>query len=125
MERFFARLVSDARVAKNALSPDLKRASERFAVSSQGKPVAKRQTLFGSWYQLTMLTIESQAVIGLRLLRLGKGGTIAANEARRMITEKAMAGSVAAATILTGGGVDKAIKRTRTRVRQNARRLMR
>ena len=72
-----------------------------------------------------MLAIESQAVIGLRMMKLATGGKVAAREARRMVTEKAVAGSLAAATVLTGGGVNKAIKKTRTRVRRNARRLMR
>ena len=81
--------------------------------------------MFKPWYQLTMLAIESQTVIALRLMKLSSGGTAAADEARRMVTEKVGAGALAAATILTGGSVDKAIESTRRRVRRNARCLMR
>ena len=59
-----------------------------------------------------MLAMESQAVIGLRMMRLAMGGKVAARETRRMVTEKAIAGSLAAATVLTGGGVNRAIKKT-------------
>ena len=81
--------------------------------------------MFKPWYQLTMLAIESQTVIALRLVKLSSGGTAAADEARRMVSEKVSAGALAATTILTGGGVDKAIESTRRRVRRNAKRLMR
>jgi hypothetical protein len=85
----------------------------------------RRRDLYSLWHQLMMLSLESQAVIGLRMLRVAKGGKPASTEARRMLTEKVAAGTVAAATLLTGGGVVKAVKKTRTRVRRNARRLMR
>jgi hypothetical protein len=81
--------------------------------------------MFRPWYQLTMLAIESQTVIALRLMKLSGGGTAAADEVRRMVTEKVSASASAATTILTGGGVDKAIKNTRRHVRRNARRLRR
>lgn len=81
--------------------------------------------MFKPWYQLTMLAIESQTVIALRLMKLSGGGTEAADEVRRMVSEKVSAGASAATTILTGGGLDKAIKNTRRHVRRNAKRLMR
>jgi hypothetical protein len=81
--------------------------------------------MFRPWYQLTMLAIESQTVVALRLMKLAGGGTAAADEARRMVTEKISTGALAATTIFTGGGVDKAIKQTRRQVRSNARRLSR
>ena len=81
--------------------------------------------MFRPWYQLTMLAIESQTVIALRLMKLSSGGTEAADEVQRMLTEKISAGASAATTILSGGGFDKAIKQTRRRVRSNARRLSR
>jgi hypothetical protein len=87
--------------------------------------MAKRHGISSTWYQLTMLAIESQTVMALRMMRLAKGGKVAAREAQRMVTEKAIAGSVAAATIMAGGGVDNAIKKTRARVRRNTRRLTR
>lgn len=85
----------------------------------------KRGGMFRPWYQLTMLAIESQTVIALRLMKLSSGGTAAADEVRRMVSEKLNAAASAATTILTGGGVDKAIKDTRRHVRQNAKRLLR
>ena len=81
--------------------------------------------MFRPWYQLTMLAIESQTVIALRLMKLSSGGSAAADEVQRMVTEKVSAGASAATTILTGGGMDKAIKETRRHVRRNAKRLMR
>ena len=81
--------------------------------------------MFRPWYQLTMLAIESQTVIALRLMKVSSGGTAAADELQRMVTEKVNAAASVAATLLTGGGVDKAIKQTRRQVRSNARRLSR
>lgn len=81
--------------------------------------------MFKPWYQLTMLAIESQTVIALRLMKLSRGGEAATTEARRMVTEKVSAGAAAATTIMTGGSVDKALKDARRHVRRNARRLMR
>src|SRR5215207_4614348 len=43
------------------------------------------------WLDWTMLTVEAQAVIGLRLMMLGAGGTAAQTEVDRMLTEKASA----------------------------------
>jgi hypothetical protein len=81
--------------------------------------------MFLPWYQLTMLAIESQTVIALRLLKLSAGGTAAIQEASRMMSEKVTATTATAATMLSGGGVNKAIRQTRVRVRRNARRLSR
>ena len=79
--------------------------------------------MFRSWYHLTMLAIESQTVVALRLLKLSAGGTAAMQEARRMMNEKVTASAATAATMLSGGGFNKAIRQTRARVRRNARRL--
>ena len=46
--------------------------------------------MFRSFYNLCMLGIESQQVIGLRLVKLAWGGTNAADEARLMISEKVL-----------------------------------
>ena len=80
--------------------------------------------MFRPWYQLTMLAIKSQTVVALRLMKLASGGTAAADEVQRMVAEKVSAGTSAAATILSGGGVDKAIRDTRRHVRRNAKRLL-
>jgi hypothetical protein len=83
----------------------------------------ERGVMFRPWYQLTMLAIESQTVVALRLMKLASGGTAASDEVQRMVSEKVSAGAAAATTILSGGGFDKAIKQTRRQVRSNFRRL--
>lgn len=55
---------------------------------------------------LVRLGLEAQAVIGLRMMRLAAGGTLASREAQRMIVEKsaaAVAAQMAAAAALAGG----------------------
>jgi hypothetical protein len=51
--------------------------------------------MFAHWMKLsldsTMLAVEAQTVIGLRLMMLGAGGTAAQTEVHRMVTEKASA----------------------------------
>jgi hypothetical protein len=58
--------------------------------------------MFGPWMRLwldaTMLALEAQTVIGLRLMMLGTGGAAAQAEAHRMIAEKASAFVEAATT---------------------------
>ena len=74
---------------------------------------------------MTLLAIESNQVIGLRLLKLARGGTDAGAEVARMVTEKMTEGTLAAQTLMFGGSNDKVIARYRKRVRSNARRLRR
>ena len=63
--------------------------------------------MFGKWMKLavetSMLALESQQVIGLRLLKLSFGGTTASREANRMVDEKVKAFGEAAANVATGG----------------------
>jgi len=51
--------------------------------------------MFRNWVRLTnevvMLGFETQRVIGLRLVRLSRGGPAAESEALRMVTEKTTA----------------------------------
>ena len=44
--------------------------------------------MFKFWYDATMLSIEAQHVIGLRMMKLAMGGKHAQAEASRMVTEK-------------------------------------
>jgi len=85
--------------------------------------------MFGPWMTLsldsTMLAVEAQTVIGLRLMMLGGGGPAAEAEAVRMVAEKASALVEAAATIATGGSAQKVVAGYRRHVRANARRLRR
>ena len=59
--------------------------------------------MFKFWYDATMLSLESQHVIGLRLMKLAAGGKNAQAEASRMVTEKFAASMAAAVTLMCGG----------------------
>lgn len=79
--------------------------------------------MFGPWFEATMLAIEANEVIGLRLIKLAGGGTAAHSEAQRMVSEKISAGLEATQTILTGGSPAAVISRYRSQVAANAARL--
>ena len=71
------------------------------------------------------LGLETQRVVGLRLMKLAAGGTAAQTEAQLMVTEKMAAFAEAAVTLATGGSAHKVLRRYRTHVRANERRLSR
>jgi hypothetical protein len=72
----------------------------------------------------TLLALEAQTVIGLRLGQIAIGrGTPA--ETRLMVTEKVHAFAEAAATVATGGSVHKVVKDYRKKVQANTKRLRR
>ncbi len=79
------------------------------------------------WLDLTLNTaflgMETQRVVGLRLMKLAAGGTAAQAEAQLMVTEKMAAFAEAAITLATGGSAHKVLRRYRTHVRANERRL--
>lgn len=81
--------------------------------------------MFKFWYDAAMLSIESQHVIGLRMMRLAGGGKIAHDEASLMVTEKMAASLAAAATLMSGGSGDAVMAQVRKCVRSNSRRLSR
>jgi hypothetical protein len=64
-------------------------------------------------------------VIALRLMKLAAGGAAAELEAQRMVTEKVAAFMEASATLATGGSHGKVLRRYRSHVRANERRLSR
>ena len=70
-----------------------------------------------------MLALESHRVVTLRLAKLARGGSAAQSEALRMVTEKAAVGTNVAMGLMLGGSPQNAVKKYRTRVRANARRL--
>ena len=79
-----------------------------------------------SWMRLatdtTLLTLEAQSVIGLRLAQLALGqGTPA--EAQLMVTEKMLAFMDAATAVADGGSAHAVVQDYRRRVQANARRL--
>jgi hypothetical protein len=83
--------------------------------------------MFRNWFQLSvnaaLLGLETQRVIGLRLVRLSAGGPAARSEALRMVSEKSAALAEATMTLARGGSAQKVIRRYRTHVRSNKRRL--
>jgi len=80
---------------------------------------------FKFWYDSTMLSFESQHVIGLRLIKLAGGGKNAQTEANRMVTEKFSASMAAVVTLMCGGSGETVLAEVRKKVRSNSRRLSR
>lgn len=85
--------------------------------------------MFNQWLRLTMdatmLGFETQRVVSLRLAHLAAGGAAAEAEAQLMVVEKGTAFMEAATTLAFGGSAEKVIRRYRTHVRANERRLTR
>jgi hypothetical protein len=69
--------------------------------------------------------LEAQQVIGLRLMKIAGGGVAAQAEAARMVTEKVSAAAEAFGTLATGGSSRRIVRRYRTHVKANRRRLSR
>jgi hypothetical protein len=68
---------------------------------------------------------EVQQVIGLRMMRIARGGSASQRETCRMITEKGFALTEAAASLASGASMKKVARRYRSHVRANQRRLSR
>ncbi|MFC7397707.1 hypothetical protein ACFQU1_10930 [Chelatococcus sp. GCM10030263] len=85
--------------------------------------------MWQAWMRLsrdmTLLGLEAQEVVALRLMRLAEGGTVAEAEAGRMVDEKVSAFFEAATTLASGGAAEHVVSRLRRRVRANGRRLRR
>jgi hypothetical protein len=83
--------------------------------------------LFTNWMKIAgdaaMLGIETHQVMQLRMMKLFAGGPQAQSEALRMITEKTTALAEATMTLARGGSAQRVIRRYRTHVRSNQRRL--
>jgi hypothetical protein len=81
------------------------------------------------WWKLSfeagLLAVEAQQVVLLRLMKLAQGGAAANTEAVRMVTEKAVVSANVAFGTALGDGPRSAVKKYRSRVRRNARRLSR
>ena len=84
--------------------------------------------MLGIWFKLatetTMLAVEAQSVIGLRLAQIAVGRGSAA-ETQLMVTEKMLALAEAATTMATGGSAHHVVRGYRKKVRANAKRLRR
>jgi hypothetical protein len=85
--------------------------------------------MFSTWMKFSLdaarLGYEMQTVMALRMLKLARGGKRGEREARRMVAEKGVAFAEAAATLGLGGSMNKVVRRVRSRVSQNKRRLSR
>ncbi len=85
--------------------------------------------MYREWMKLlqdaSRLSLESQQVIALRLLKLARGGPAASREAKRMITEKMVALGEATAKVSSGGSARSVVNGYRKKVRANRRRLTR
>lgn len=76
-------------------------------------------------FETTILAVEAQQVMTLRMAALLTGGPSAALEAQLMITEKVLAAGGATATIASGGRPRTVVTAYRKKVRANKRRLSR
>ena len=85
--------------------------------------------MFSSWYRLaletSMLALESQQVIALRMMKMSVGGSPSQKEARLMVSEKAQAAGETALQLASGGSAQKIVRNYRSKVRANRRRLTR
>ena len=85
--------------------------------------------MFLNWMKFSLdaarLGYEVQTVMALRMMKLARGGLAAEAEMQRMMTEKGVAFAEAATTLATGGSMNKVVRRVRSRVNQNKRRLSR
>ena len=68
---------------------------------------------------------EAQEVVNLRLMKLSLGGASGHLEAHRMVSEMSFALAEAFSTLATGGSMHKVMRRYRSHVRANKRRLSR
>ena len=79
------------------------------------------------WWKLSqdlfVANLEAQQVIALRMMKLSQGGPGAHKEALKMVGEKMAASVEAATTLALGGSSESVLRRYRTIMRANAKRL--
>jgi len=89
--------------------------------------------LWQTYFRVAQTAWDANAVVAMRMMRLASGGAVSKREMQRMVTEKAFAiaqaQTIAAARLMTGGGVEAASRSAanvyRRKVRANRRRLAR
>ena len=85
--------------------------------------------MFTAWMKIAADTArlwqETQEVMGLRMMKLALGGPDSQWEAQRMVAEKGFALAEAAGSLALGGSMDRVVRRYRSHVRANKRRLSR
>jgi hypothetical protein len=72
---------------------------------------------------LMKLAVEANGVVGLRMIKLMRGGRSARREAELMVSEKIHAAFEAAASLMAGASGDEIVHRYRQHVARNAKRL--
>jgi len=72
---------------------------------------------------LTMLALEANGVVALRMMKLMRGGRRARREAKLMVSEKIKAAFEATARLMAGASGDEIVHRYRQHVAANAKRL--
>ena len=72
---------------------------------------------------LAILAVEANHVVGLRMMKLMRGGSGARREAKLMISEKIDAAAKAGASLMAGASGDEIVRQYRKRVAANAKRL--
>ena len=85
--------------------------------------------MFTAWMNFVAdslrLCQETQEVMGLRLMKLALCGPQGHLEAQRMVAEKGFAFAEAAGSLAAGVSVERVMRRYRSHVRANKRRLLR
>jgi hypothetical protein len=74
-------------------------------------------------FAVTLLALEAQKVVELRLVKLAWGGAEGWDEAQQMVSEKVSAFIEASGTLLTGGSCETVVARYREHVAANTQRL--
>jgi len=79
------------------------------------------------WWKLSCdiaaANLQAQRVIGLRLIKLAKGGPAAQKEAHQMVSEKLVASAEAAASLAGGNSVESVVRHYRAIMQANEKRL--
>jgi len=75
------------------------------------------------WYCATLLALEANDVMRLRMMKIAFGGTAAFSEVHLMMTEKVDAAMEALSSMMFGGTPMSVIERYREHVADNADRL--
>lgn len=76
-------------------------------------------------FDASMLTLEAQQVITLRVMKMSLGGAAAQREANLMVSEKMFASAEAVLGAAGGRSMHSALRKVRHKVRANRRRLIR
>jgi len=83
--------------------------------------------MFVHWMKLSsdmmLANLQAQRVIGLRMMKLARGGPAAETESRRMVSEKCTAAMDATAALASGKSPESVVRRYRTVMNANERRL--